>query len=48
LKEAELAIKAVGKSNGFTYVVDTSTEIFVYLSDETTDILPLVKAHLNL
>lgn len=41
------AIKEVGKENGFTYVFDLNAGI-LYFSDNTEDILPLVKKKLGL
>ncbi len=57
-KEAELlqpimdkandAIQAVGKENGFTYIFDVGVGALVFFSDDSEDILPLVKTKLGI
>lgn len=47
LKKAEDAIKEVAKTNGYSYVFDTSGGAVVYTED-ANDLLPLVKKQLNL
>lgn len=57
-KEAELlqpimdkandAIQAVGKENGFTYIFDVGVGALVYFSEDSQDILPLVKTKLGI
>ena len=40
------AIKAVGKENGFSYIFDVAT--LVFMSDNSEDVLPLVKKKLGI
>lgn len=47
-KKAIAAVNDIAKEQGFTYVIDSGTGALVYISDDATDILPLVKAKLNL
>lgn len=47
LDKAEKAIKEVGKENHYDYIFDTSTGSFIY-SDESHDVMPLVKAKLGI
>jgi len=57
-KEAELlqpimdkandAIQSVGKENGFTYIFDVGIGALVFFSEDSEDILPLVKAKLGI
>jgi outer membrane protein len=42
------AIEEVARENGFTYVFDISAGSILYTSDESIDILPLVKEKLGL
>ena len=46
LEKARLAIEAVGKKNGFTYVFDASIGILLFENGE--NIMPLVKTELGL
>ena len=46
LEKARLAIEAVGKKNGFTYVFDASMGILLFENGE--NIMPLVKTELGL
>ena len=46
--KAEKAIKDVAKENGFTYVFDLSRGSVIYFSEQSEDILPLVKKKLGL
>ena len=48
LDKANKAIKAVAEDNGFIYVFDVSQGNPVYFSDQSMDILPLVKDKLGL
>jgi outer membrane protein len=48
LDKAKKAISEIAKENKFTYIYDTSTGGLVYWSDESVDILPLVKKKLGL
>ncbi len=48
IQKAEKAVKDVAKENGFTYVFDLSTGAVVYFSEDSQDILPLVKKKLGL
>lgn len=48
LDKANAAIAEVGKENGFTYIIDLSTGAFIYHSENSIDILPLVKLKLKL
>lgn len=48
-EKANAAIRKVGKDNGFTYVFDVSMGVVPYFdADQSIDILPLVKAELNI
>lgn len=42
------AIEKVGKEQGYTYVFDTSIGSVIYHSDQSEDIMPLVKKELGL
>jgi len=46
--KANAAIQKVAKANGFVYVFDISTGAVAYFSDQSTDVLPLVKKELGL
>ena len=46
--KAEKAIKDVAKENGFTYIFDLSRGSVIYFSEQSEDILPLVKKKLGL
>ncbi|MCK4630699.1 MAG: OmpH family outer membrane protein [Bacteroidales bacterium] len=46
--KAEKAIKDVGKENGFTYIFDLSRGAVIFFSEQSEDILPLVKKKLGL
>lgn len=49
LEEVRVAIHAVAKENGYTYVFDGSPGVGVLLyAEESTNITPLVKAKLNI
>ncbi len=48
IEKADAAIKKVAKANGFTYVFDISGGILLYYSEQSTDILPLVKKELGI
>lgn len=48
LDKANKAIEEVAKENGFTYILDLSSGVVLFHSDSSLDILPLVKAKLNL
>lgn len=42
------AIQKVGKANGYTYVFDSGMQLLIYISDQSTDIMPLVKKELGI
>lgn len=42
------AIEEVARENGFTYIFDTSIGSIIFASDESIDILPLVKQKLGM
>ncbi len=46
--KASAAIKAVGAENGFIYVFDSSTGVILYNSNNSVDVMPLVKAKLGI
>ena len=46
--KANATIQKVAKTNGFIYVFDISTGAVTYFSDQSIDILPLVKKELGL
>lgn len=46
--KASAAIKAVGAENGFIYVFDISTGVILFNSNNSVDIMPLVKAKLGI
>jgi outer membrane protein len=46
--KANASIQKVAKANGFLYVFDISTGAVTYFSDQSIDILPLVKKDLGL
>lgn len=48
MEKAEKAIEKVGKANGFTYIFDISGGSVVYFSDQSVNILPLVKKELGI
>ncbi|MFP4024672.1 MAG: OmpH family outer membrane protein [Thiohalospira sp.] len=48
MEKAEKAIQKVAKTNGFTYVFDLSAGSVVYFSDQSVDVLPLVKKELGI
>ena len=48
VSKATEAIKAVGKENGFTYILDMSAGGILYASESSQDILPLVKKKLGM
>lgn len=47
-EKAMNAIEEVARENGFTYIFDTSVGSIVFVSDDSIDILPLVKQKLGL
>jgi len=46
--KANAAITKVAKANGFIYVFDVSTGSVAYFSDQSVDVLPLVKKELGI
>ncbi len=46
--KAEKAIKDVAKENGFTYIFDLSRGSVIYFSEQSVDILPMVRKKLGL
>ncbi len=48
IDKADAAIKKVAKANGFTYVFDTRYGVLLYYSEQSTDIMPLVKKELGI
>ncbi len=46
--KASAAIKAVGAEAGFTYVFDISTGVILFNSNNSVDIMPLVKTKLGI
>jgi outer membrane protein len=48
LDKATKAIKDVATENGFTYVFDMSSGVILFNSEDSIDILPLVKAKLGI
>jgi outer membrane protein len=48
LEKANVAITEVAEENGFIYVFDISRGNPVYFSDQSVDVLPLVKAKLGI
>lgn len=48
MEKAEKAIEKVAKANGFTYVFDVTAGSVVYFSEQSIDILPLVKEELGI
>jgi outer membrane protein len=46
--KADKAIKDVAKENKFTYIFDTSIGALVYFSEESIDLMPLVKKKLGI
>lgn len=48
LDKAKNAIQAVAKEKGFTYILDASVGVLLYQSNDSKDILPLVKKKLNI
>lgn len=47
-EKAMNAIEAVARENGFTYIFDTSIGSIIFASDDSIDILPMVKEKLGL
>jgi outer membrane protein len=47
LKKIQIAVKAVAEENGYTHVIDNSSQVVLYF-DEAFDITTLVKKKLNL
>lgn len=48
IEKADAAIKKVAKANGFTYVFDISEGVLLYYSEQSTDLMPLVKKELGI
>ena len=48
VEKAQNAIKEVAKENKFTYVFDLATGALIYFSEDSEDILPLVKKKLGI
>ena len=48
VEKANAAIQKVSKANGFLYVFDISSGAITYFSDQSIDILPLVKKDLGI
>jgi outer membrane protein len=48
IDKAEKAIKEVAEEHSFTYIFDLARGTILYFSDASQDILPLVKAKLNI
>lgn len=48
IEKADAAIKKVAKANNFIYIFDTGGGILLYYSEQSTDILPLVKKELGI
>ncbi len=48
VEKAQNAIQAVARENGFIYIFDVSVGSLVYFSEESVDILPLVKELLKI
>lgn len=48
IEKANKAVQEVAEENGFIYIFDVGSGNPVYWSDQSTDILPLVKAKLGL
>lgn len=48
LDKANKAIEEVAQENGFTYILDSGTGVLVYMSDDSKDILPMVKKKLGI
>lgn len=47
-EKADVAVQAVGKENGFTFIFDSGSFNIVLFAEDATDVLPLVKAKLGL
>jgi outer membrane protein len=48
MDKAQAAIEKVAKANGFTYVFDLGTGGLLYFSEQSIDVLPLVKKELGI
>ncbi len=48
MDKAQAAIEKVAKANGFTYIFDLGAGGVLYFSDQSVDILPLVKKELGI
>jgi outer membrane protein len=48
LDKANEAIQQVGKENGYTYIFDASSGVVVFISENSNDVLPLVKTKLGI
>jgi outer membrane protein len=47
IEKADAAIKKVAKANNFTYVYDISGGILLYYSEQSIDLMPLVKKRIG-
>lgn len=48
MKRIDSAIRTVGEQNGFTYIFDTSAGAVVYQSEQSENVMPLVKEELGI
>ncbi len=48
IDKANQAIKEIAQENGFTYIFDISRGTILYFSDQSVDILPMVKKKLGI
>lgn len=48
IEKAQKAIEEVGKENNLVYIFEVNSGTLLYFSDESLDVLPLVKAKLGL
>lgn len=48
IDKADAAIKKVAKANNFIYVFDVSEGVLLYYSEQSTDLMPLVKKELGI
>ena len=48
INKLQQAIKKVGDENGFTYIIDNSTNVLPYVSPSADNVLPLIKKALNI
>ena len=47
IEKFQQALDAVGKENGFIYILDVTSQVVLYHSEQSTDAAPLVKAKLG-